>query len=131
MDSGRSVSFLSLRSSELLGGLSQKCRCMDTVTRRRDRKIDGEIGRKRKANIEFSENSYTKKRRQRIKNITETEKIIERIKNSDRQAKARIRKSVKNSTIYLTAEKTIRKLFLEQTESYNMKVRYIMINIII
>jgi hypothetical protein len=34
--------------------------------------------------MEFSENLYTKKGRQRIENITETERIIERVKNSDR-----------------------------------------------
>jgi hypothetical protein len=34
MDSGKSASFLSLRSSELLGGLSQKCRCIIAVISR-------------------------------------------------------------------------------------------------
>jgi hypothetical protein len=63
--------------------------------------------------MEFSENPYTKKRRQKIKNITETEKIIERVKNSDRQIKARIRKNIKNSAVYLTIDEAIRKLFLE------------------
>jgi hypothetical protein len=51
------------------------------------------------------------------------EKIIERIKNSDRQIKIRIRKNIKNSAIYLAADKAIRKLLLEQAESYNMKIR--------
>jgi hypothetical protein len=50
---------------------------MDTITKCRNRKIGDKIGRKRKADIEFSENPHTKKRRQRIENITETEKIIE------------------------------------------------------
>jgi hypothetical protein len=63
--------------------------------------------------------------------MTETEKIIERIKNSDRQAKTRIRKSVKNSAAYLAADKTTRKLLLEQIEFRNMKVRYVIINITI
>jgi hypothetical protein len=52
--------------------------------RRRNRKIGDKIGRKRKTDIEFSENPYTKKGRQKIENITERERIIERIKNSDR-----------------------------------------------
>jgi hypothetical protein len=36
---------------------------MDIVTRCRSRKVDDEIGRKRKTDIEFSENPYTKKGR--------------------------------------------------------------------
>jgi hypothetical protein len=57
---------------------------MNTVTRYRNRKIGNRTKRKRKTDMEFSENPYTKKGRQRIKNITETERIIERIKNSNR-----------------------------------------------
>jgi hypothetical protein len=52
--------------------------------RRRGRKIDNKAERKRKTDMEFSENPYTKKGRQKIENITETKKIIERAKNSDR-----------------------------------------------
>jgi hypothetical protein len=57
---------------------------MNIVTKRRDRKIGNEIERKKKIDIEFSENPHTKKERQKIKNITETERIIERAKNSNR-----------------------------------------------
>jgi hypothetical protein len=73
--------------------------------------------------MEFSENPYTKKGRQKIKNITKTEKIIERTKNSDRQIKTRIRKNIKNSAAYLTADKATRKLLLKQIKSHNMKIR--------
>jgi hypothetical protein len=45
--------------------------------RRRSRKVGDRAGRKRKADMEFSENPHTKKGRQKIENITETEKIIE------------------------------------------------------
>jgi hypothetical protein len=50
---------------------------MSIITKRRDRKIDNGVGRKRKVNIEFSENPHTKKGRQKIKNMTEAERIIE------------------------------------------------------
>jgi hypothetical protein len=62
--------------------------------------------------MEFSENSYTKKDRSRIKTITEIEKKIKKIKNSDRQIKIRIRKSVKELAAYLAADKNIQKLLL-------------------
>jgi hypothetical protein len=64
--------------------LSNIQKYMNTITKCRNRKIGDEIGRKRKINMEFSENPYTKKGRQKIKNMTEMEKIIERAKNSDR-----------------------------------------------
>jgi hypothetical protein len=50
---------------------------MNIVTKYRNRKIGDETKRKRKADIEFSENPHTKKERQRVENITETERIIE------------------------------------------------------
>jgi hypothetical protein len=53
-------------------------------TKHRKRKIGDGIGKKRKIDMEFSENLYTKKGRSRIKIIIEIEKTIERAKNLDK-----------------------------------------------
>jgi hypothetical protein len=62
-----------------------------TSTKRRRRKIGDDTGKKRKTDIKFSKNLYTKKGKSRIKTITETKR---KIKNSGRQAKIRIRKNI-------------------------------------
>jgi hypothetical protein len=72
------------RDNQLLAQTSTLYHDQNISTKRRRRKINDKKYKKRKTDMEFSENPYTKKNKSRIKTITKTEKTIERTKNSDR-----------------------------------------------
>jgi hypothetical protein len=134
MSSGQSQSRDQSRDHSLSSALSSSAISFDLLpaqTKFRGRKLGDGAGMKRKATDELSDNKHTKKGRERKQQMSELECEIERGKNADRQAKARIKKSVMKTTEYQAASPATQKRLLEEAEIKLMNQRYVAINVTI
>jgi hypothetical protein len=93
------------------------------MTKIRGPKPGDRPGQKRKASQDLSTNPHTKKCRDRVENMTDSEKKLERYKNNDRQAQTVDLKKLRKSLSYTNASESGRKAMEEQVKAEVMERR--------